>query len=118
RPPSRRAAPPRRGARALESPRRPVSRTSSLRAPGERPESGISFTASRYEHTVRGAGGMRTQKHEGWPGSHTVAMVVIDIEDSTGWVVGLGDADWLRLLLDHRRIVRERMAEFGGTELT
>lgn len=61
---------------------------------------------------------MRTQKHEGWPGSHTVAMVVIDIEDSTGWVVGLGDADWLRLLLDHRRIVRERMAEFGGTALT
>lgn len=61
---------------------------------------------------------MRTQKPEEWPGSHTVALVVIDIEDSTGWVVGLGDADWLALLLDHRRIVRERMAEFGGTELT
>lgn len=62
---------------------------------------------------------MRTQKMKSgrWPDSHTAAIVVTDIEDSTGWTVRLGDEGWLATLLEHRGIVRRRVVEHGGQEL-
>ena len=62
---------------------------------------------------------MRTQKLKSgrWSDICTAAIVVTDIEDSTGWTVRLGDAGWLATLLEHRGIVRRRVAEHGGQEL-
>ncbi len=61
---------------------------------------------------------MRQEKNvTKWPDSHMAAIVVTDIEDSTGWTLWLGDAGWMTTLLEHRAIVRRRVAEHGGHEL-
>jgi class 3 adenylate cyclase len=60
---------------------------------------------------------MRTPRIDHESQSQRLAIVVIDIEDSTGWVIRLGDPSWLTALLEHRRLVRRRVAQFGGREL-
>jgi adenylate cyclase len=47
----------------------------------------------------------------------TVTIVFSDIERSTEQAVALGDARWFSVLGAHNGIVRDRLSQFGGTEI-
>jgi class 3 adenylate cyclase len=47
----------------------------------------------------------------------TLTIVFSDIESSTELATRLGDRDWFVVLESHNRIVRARLAHFGGTEV-
>lgn len=48
---------------------------------------------------------------------HTVTVVFSDIEGSTEQALRLGDERWFEVLGVHNELIRERLAEFGGTEV-
>lgn len=47
----------------------------------------------------------------------TVTIVFTDIESSTQQAEAFGDQRWFHVLTTHNRIVRERISEYGGTEI-
>ena len=47
----------------------------------------------------------------------TVTIVFSDIESSTERALAMGDIEWMRVLDEHNRIVREQLVAFGGTEI-
>jgi class 3 adenylate cyclase len=49
--------------------------------------------------------------------SGTLTMMVTDIADSTSFAERLGDRRWIEVLAEHNALVREQVAQHGGTEV-